>query len=278
MMSAPVKPEVVHVRSTSFGSTTLVSFIALVLLPGVVFVADLVVKHVSVSILYIGIVAGFGLLLPHRRLTGLAIMCAVLTLTGYGLKYFHTTDPEQLGYAGFRLLNRSLTAGLLLLLVPMLRLVSARLHIGRDPDPTEDELTQRDDFEGLVRWAVPAALFGVAVILLTALAIMDLSIPRQFNIPIVYVVFIPIGALFDSRRLIWVLLVVLLGLCFGGYYMGPAPAAEPQPWWQLLLTNRLLAGGVMLVTTFTLDAWLVRRRRAFAERRPTSGSPTAAAH
>lgn len=252
MFSGAISPVKTHdTKIVILGAGLAVSFLLLI--------ADLMSPGINVAILYIPLFVVLAAIMPSRLVRFWAAHFILLTYLGYFLKWWdHESATPWAAYLTYRLVNRTLTAILLLSLGGLMSLHALRqskLAFANGAHAADDT---PDEFDSILNWAMPLLAAVLAVMLALAIAATDLLMPAKFNLPILYALPLVVMAWLGSRRLLWASFILLLALSFIGYLAGPSTAGEGIG--KLLLTNRFLAAGVMLLITCFLH-WRISLHR-----------------
>jgi len=166
----------------------------------------------------------------------------LLNYAGYFIKNTIAPPFPEQSYFDFRLVNRTILAGTLVVMGSVLRSWMTWKREQADPElPAAFKDQDREIGETL-------AILCCAPLIL-AIAVIDFLSPANYNIAILYPVPLFICAWTRSRWLPWAMLAVLLVLTVAAFTFGPAST------WQgdeiELFKNRLLAViGMVAVTTF----------------------------
>jgi signal transduction histidine kinase len=113
-------------------------------------------------------------------------------------------------------------------------------------------MNARNGFTELARR--PALVAGVLAVAIAAVEVaIDWSTWIELNVSIVYTLPLVLAAAARSRRLLWTLVVVLVGTTFAVYaaQVGPGTFSLREP----LFVNRVLAAATMLLMASLLHAW-----------------------
>lgn len=111
--------------------------------------------------------------------------------------------------------------------------------------------------------AATSATRIAALALGTALAIattaVEMLLPADVDVAIVYVLVVGIVAWAGDRRVLWALALVCAVLVFAGVWLGPPPRSAPLG---LVLVNRTLALGALVATALAGHLWIAAQRNA----------------
>jgi hypothetical protein len=211
--------------------------------------ADLLWPRTNVAILYIIPLVVAALLGLFDRLWLFAALLLVLTLAIYWLKNSLLAGDDDLVSQlwNYRLLNRVLTAVTIAALTWSLGNWSRWVEEQRDP-----ELSAADRNSEYEIAATVAVLCCVPLI--TTIAIIDLLMPANYNLAILYPIPLFICGWTRSRRLLWTVFLVLIALTVFAYQIGPIPSVETEEF--SLIRNRIVAGFGLLALTALLSFWM----------------------
>ena len=229
--------------------------IAAMLLFVAIAIVDVLAPRITVSILYgipLILVVRAGYVRPLWRFTAMLIL---LTIGMHFLK--STLYPPDSGpiYLNFRLVNRAFVAVMLWLMAQILQMWvgsdrQRQLELNEPYRASEDE----NDATLAVLLCIPLALI---------IALVDLLLPANFNLAILYPIPLLICAWTRNRALLWSTLAVLLLLTAAGYQFRHGPIDGTLV--PAMRTNRILSAVLTTAVTVVLHFWIglsARRREA----------------
>ncbi len=222
-----------------------------------VLLLDLETQAINYSIFYI-----LPLIIRARLigLKGLMTCCfglIGLTFLGYAWDFRDVLFDNPQAMGNYRLLNRSLVAGMLLVATLLVRWwISFRIS-WENSHPANSIDVGSDLFERLFR-GFENLLAGIlcALVVVINLAI-DLLTPSQTNLGIIYVVPLLIAGFLGSRTMLWILLPVLIGLTLGGFFLDPGIMHHAN--YDRLLLNRIIVCVVLVIATVNLHIFINKR-------------------
>lgn len=232
---------------------------------------DIFTPKVNVPMMYslpLVLAAGW---MDRRSLLWLAGMLAALTFAAFFVKNRIELVSGLETPLQHRLLNRSLaTVSMACVTIILFMFERFRERIER----MGGEQTARDPNAGVYNEVLAALEQVVAamvcVVLVAGIALADVVLPGQVNVPILYAIPVYMCVLVRSRRLLWALTPLLLLLTIGGFFFGRAPTvSESMVVW--LLTNRTLAAVLLLGLAVAAHVWIGTSKAATA--RPRSRPP-----
>jgi hypothetical protein len=213
-------------------------------LMGVFTIADIGSRGVIVPVLYavpLVILAQAGYANKLRWIT------AALVLVIYAV-YFgkcalhpsaHSTSPFD-----YRLINRTFVVVAICMLEVLLKLRVSTESLRGDVELSEVLRHEEDETDETL-----AILLGA--VLTTAIALADFLSPANYNLAILYMVPLFLCAWTRSRRLLWGMLAVALGLTVVGFLCGP-PTTAAHAHMVYMVVNRILAALVLALLAVLL--------------------------
>ena len=184
----------------------------------------------------------------------------ILALLGYaGL--FIGPRPDAMSATDllfdFRMVNRTLSAAAIISVGVLIwsgqnyrRRVFARLR--------ERKFTAEDSkiyLDLLERLEVQRALL-ITVIVVVSLFLTDFASPRELNLPILYGVPLILCASSRSIRMIWIMLPIVIALCWIGYFYGRVATQGINLSETIVYMNRIIASAVMVLLAVLATMWI----------------------
>lgn len=211
--------------------------------------ADLLWPRTNVAILYIIPLVVAALLGLFERLWLFAALLLVLTLAIYWLKNSLPAGGDDLAAQlwNYRLLNRLLTAVTIAALTWSLGNWSRWVEEQRDPQLSA--AYRNSEYEIAATVAVLCC-----VPLIAAIAIIDLLMPANYNLAVLYPIPLFICGWTRSRRLLWSVFLILLALTIFAYQIGPIPSVDAEEF--SFIRNRIIAAFGLLSLTALLSFWM----------------------
>ncbi len=236
-------------RPPSLTPTLLVVF----LLTLVLFTADILTPRLNVAVIY-AIPLILLVRVKRRPAWGMAAVLVAATYLGYIIKWKlgYNEIPNFLNY---RLLNRTFVAIALLLLC-----TASPLWLPPGAPETVHTRAYIDDFDQLFHSLLPAISVVAAIVATLLIAALDLFLPRNLNLPILYSVPLFIFGWTRSKTTIWLCTGLMLLLTLVGYNLGLASTTSLNG--TRLVANRLVAASVLILVAGLLHASMGRRDKA----------------
>jgi hypothetical protein len=212
-------------------------------------IIDLLLQRVNLSILYLVAMAVLARLLPRSGMFAMALLLIAVTYLGYFVDVRASLLAGAWGdVVNFRLLNRTLVAGCLLLTGILLHRAQRLRSAERILQPLERDEENRLLFSTVSLSFEQLSSRIVSVLIVILLALGDMLTPGELNFPVLYIVPLVLLAIAGDGALVMLLAPALVLLTFTGFFYG-APVIEQQFVFKVATNRTIAASAIVLFST-----------------------------
>ncbi len=232
-------------------------------------ITDVLVRFGQFTVIYPLLFLIVALFLPRQAIWRCAIVLVVLIYVGFLLRLVLVPSTVPIPTAGFRFLNRSMVAVIIVALVPVVMPwrpsredgsdTSGDAGIGRD-GLVSARMDGGDEVDRLVALVWPMLIGCLAILFSVVVAVTDFNTPAQFNISVLYALPLLIASWTRRPAVIWSAASIFMLALLLAYYFGKSVSFENESLAIYIGRSRWLTAGVLVVLAAILHRWVSRRQ------------------